>query len=108
MSNSKFSARAQEMQELVETYQASGLTQKQFCIQAQIPRSTFQFWLKRIRSRQQLKEMPGSPKFIPLAVKGTDSASGGCRVCYPNGVTLHFEEMVPAGFLAVLIKAGNE
>jgi predicted acetyltransferase len=107
MSKTKLSARTQEMQKLIKTYQASGLTQKQFCIQAQIPRSTFQFWLKRFRNRQHLKEIPGSSKFIPLEVKGTDSASGGCRVCYPNGITLYFEEMVPADFLAALIKAGN-
>ena len=107
MSKTKLRARAQEMQELIETYQSSGLTQKQFCIQAQIPRSTFQFWLKRFRSRQHLKEMPRSSKFIPLEVKGTDSASGGCRLCYPNGVTLYFEGIVPTDLLVALIKAGN-
>lgn len=107
MTTSRLSARTQEMKQLIETYQASGLTQKQFCIQAKIPRSTFQFWLKRFRNHQDLTGMTDSSKFISLKVKDTDSFSGGCRLCYPNGVTLYFEEMVPADFLAALIKAGN-
>lgn len=107
MSKTKLSARTQEMQKLIETYQASGLTQKQFCIQAQIPRSTFQFWLKRFRNRQELTGMTDGSKFISLKVKDTDCLSRGCRLCYPNGVTLHFDERVPADLLVALIKAGN-
>lgn len=107
MTTSRLSARTQEMKQLIETYQASGLTQKQFCIQAKIPRSTFQFWLKRFRNRQDLTGMTNGSKFRQLEVKSTDTLSGGCRLCYPNGVTLYFDERVPADFLAALIKAGN-
>jgi hypothetical protein len=44
MASLKNTARTQEMQALIQAYHSSGLTRKQFYIQAQIPRSTFQFW----------------------------------------------------------------
>ena len=46
-------ARKAELFHLVEKYQKSGLSQKQFCEEHHLPKATFLYWLKKYRTENK-------------------------------------------------------
>jgi len=90
--------------ELIEAWQASDLTQKEFCAQQSIAYSGFHYWFKKFR---QNKSLPNTPSgFIP--VKVTSSGSGNnhsapIELILPDGRRVNFYEGVDAQFLRALL-----
>lgn len=71
----------EEMFKLIEDYQNSGKSQKEFCGEAGIKPSTFSYWVRKKR----LKETSENG-FIKI---DTSSASlENLEICYPNGVKI--------------------
>lgn len=72
---------SEEMFKLIEDFQNSRLSQKEFCRENGIKPSTFSYWIRKKR----LKEANGNG-FIKI---DTSSAfSQNLEVCYPNGVII--------------------
>ncbi len=44
--------REAEMFSMMEHYEESGLTQREFCIEVDLPQSVFQYWWRRYRESQ--------------------------------------------------------
>lgn len=99
MSRTKSSARTQQMHALISKYLSSGLTQKRFYEQEELPRSTFLYWLNHYRKHKQAEK----PAFIPLSVKEHPSGSSGCSVIFPGNVTIRFDRYPEAELLLKLI-----
>ena len=71
----------EEMFKLIEDFQNSSLSQKEFCREFGIKPSTFSYWVRKKR----FKEANGNG-FIKI---DTSSASSeNLEICYPNGVII--------------------
>jgi transposase-like protein len=110
-----------EMFPLVESWQKSGLTQKQFSQQHQISDQVFYYWVARYRKAQPVLCPPNSrptakaqlvpaaetaPAFIRLSppvdpVAAT--AAAATTVELPSGVVLRFTGLVPVVYLKELL-----
>ncbi len=101
MSRTKSSARAQQMHALISKYLSSGLTQKRFYEQEELPRSTFLYWLNHYRKYKKAKK----PAFIPLPLKEHPSGPSGCSIIFPDNITIRFDRQPEAELLLKLINA---
>ena len=72
----------QRMFSLVEQWQASQMTKKEFCRHHQIKLSTFGYW--NTRYRRSCKEPAGG--FVQIGSGG--GPLDGMQIIYPNGVRL--------------------
>ena len=64
-------AREQFWRSQIALWQASQLTVRAFCLQHQIPISTFQYWIQELRRRDAehaIPSTPAIPTFIPVTV----------------------------------------
>ena len=77
------STRKEEMFHLVEEYLKSGLSQKPFCEERHLSKSTFMYWLKKYRTEN--KQATG---FIPINISSLNSASD-YRIELPNGIRIY-------------------
>jgi len=90
-------ARKVEMFHLVEKYQKSGLSQKQFCEEHHLPKSTFLYWLKKYRTEN--KQAAG---FIPINLSGLNPASD-YQIELPNGIRIYLNGTEGLGLIAGII-----
>jgi hypothetical protein len=88
----------------IEEYLDSGLTQKQFCAQAQIAYSTFQFWLKKYR-KLETGTRQSNNNFVPLKFAPPQIDSSYYTLQYPNGVVVHVHGTISVQTLVELISA---
>lgn len=95
--NTKPNLRQQQMYAHVEDWQQSGLTQKAWCGQQEIPGPTFQYWLRKYR-----KEKSATDGFVAIERSGPSS---GIHIRYPNGVEMILPPQVPVQTLQSLITA---
>jgi hypothetical protein len=94
----------QEWLSLIEAWQASDLTQKQFCSQQAIAYSAFHYWFKKFREDKSLPA-PG-PVFIPVKVTSpsTKSIAGAAiELVMPDGRRVNFHQGVEVEFLRGLL-----
>jgi transposase-like protein len=78
----------------IEKWQASGLSQYQFCKQEDISKSTFGYWYKKYKQEQSISGF--SPKkpdktFLPLefsthSPESSENPPERITITYPNGV----------------------
>lgn len=86
--------------ELIQSWQASDLTQKQFCAQHSIAYSAFHYWFKKFREE---KTSPGiGPGFSPVTISSNKPAENhgsvlaelvladGRRVYFYQGIDVQF------------------
>lgn len=89
---------------LVEDWQASGLTKKEFCAQQSIAYSGFHYWVKKFREGKSLPTSGSS--FIPLKLTSGSLAKhaiGSVEVILPDGRRVNFPSGVDVGFLRELL-----
>ena len=77
----------EEMYPIIETYLASGLTQKQFYEQNEIPHSVFSYWLRHYRKYKGLSSENPSAHFLPLTVGQVSS----CTISLAGGISIRIE-----------------
>ena len=82
-SQERVKTRRQEMFKIVEEYQQSGQTQKEFCEQRSLSLFQFKYWLQKYR-KEKSKDNP----FIPLQI-GNANSFGSYRINLPNGIVIH-------------------
>ena len=106
MSARPLTPRAQAMFEVIERYQASGLTQKAFCQSEALALSTFQYWLARYRKHHRSAQQQDSRHlFVELKAEAPHIASdnNGVVISYPNGVEVRLAATVELAVLKALI-----
>lgn len=89
----------EEMYPLIEEWQQSGQSQKQFCEQKQLPKSVFIYWLQKYRKQQD--SLSG---FAAVEVTGQRSGRPYLEVEYPGGMVLRFFEPVSMQTVSRLLK----
>lgn len=83
-SESNHNHRQEEMLQLIEAYHKSGQNQQQFCIDHNLHKSTFYYWLKKFRqNKSKTKE------FIPLTVTPPNHPDSDYCIELPNRVKIH-------------------
>jgi len=109
MQRQTLTRRRQLRDAIIEKYLASGLTQKQFCLQEQLAYSTFQLWLKKYRQANAniLSEQKQNNRFVPLTFTppATKPGSPHYIIEYPNGVVLRVNGSIELQTLIHLIQA---
>ena len=77
--------REKQMQEHIQAWQNSKLTQQEYCSRNQLSFNTFYYWLKKIKEREQSL----GAGFVALRFKDQrPSTVGSVEIHYPNGVRL--------------------
>lgn len=90
----------QEKFSMIEHWQQSGLTQKQYCQQQDIAYHSFHYWYKRYRiSCDESKS--GDLPFMLLTP--SDSITCHTELSLPDGRRLIFHQPVAADFLKILL-----
>ena len=88
----------EQMFEQVKIWQDSGLSQKKFCEQANIPYHVFHYWYKVYRNLNQ----SASGSFVKLKLHPSLGSSSVELIC-SNGNRVLFHEAVSPEFLKALI-----
>ena len=89
--------------DLIQQWKDSGLTQKEFYRQQNIPQHVFYYWHKCYRNQQNRNDtVPVSTVdgFVQLTAP---SAAANLEVQLPNGMRIVFHEPVPVDYLKALI-----
>ena len=90
--------KSKEMFPLIRSWEASSLSQKQFCNEHELKPHIFWYWLRRYReSGHQQQEPPQG--FIPVKVEDMTDESVLAQIIYSDGTRLVFEERVAAKLL---------
>lgn len=93
---------SQEMYPLVEQWQQTDLTQKEFSAQHQITPHAFGYWVNKYRKEHEQKNTSASSgSFIALTAQTT----AGVEVIFPTGVMIRFSHEVPVSYLKQLLSA---
>ncbi len=84
---------AATMYPMMELYEESQMTQKQFCLEMDIVPHTFTYWLSKYRKSKKRSSPASDSKneFIELAVASTPSSSNLARfmrITYPDGTKI--------------------
>lgn len=74
---------------LVKQWRSSGMSQKEFCLEAGIKLGTFSYWVSRSKESEK--------GFVPLVPK-KDNPTKEIELIYPNGVKIK----VPSGDIGIL------
>jgi hypothetical protein len=96
---------------LVESWLESGMTQKEFSRQQQIPTHVLVYWIGRYRKTHrrdssQRSEKGKSNSFIRLST--TIPSANGMEVCLPTGVVIRFANPVAISYLEQLLSACSD
>lgn len=99
---------SQEWLSLIQSWQDSHLSRKEFCKQHGVALSAFQYWLGKARKDAAAVEGDGhATGFVPVSVKGTSSVSNIRSVLLelvlPDGRRINFYEGVDVQFLRALL-----
>ena len=87
---------SEQMQLVINEWQTSGLSKKEFCRQRNITYQTFHYWCKRLIS------VPATG-FTEIRVESSGSI-GGCEVMFPSGARVIFHKEPSAGWLRELLR----
>jgi hypothetical protein len=87
---------------IIEGWKGSGLSQKAYCRQHNVPYYVFHYWYKVYRDE---KNEPGAskPTFVPVRVEGAPSARPLMELILPGGKRLLFHQQPAVDFLKALL-----
>lgn len=88
---------SEEMFPIVEDWLQSGLTQKAYSQQHQLPAHVLPYWVGRYRKTQS-SNVPEHSSFIRLTAPAAPSIQG-MEIQLPSGVVIRFAHTVPATYL---------
>jgi len=83
----------------IASWQATELSQKEWCRQQGITYHIFHYWYRKYRDEHP--ESTDSNSFVRLAIKSQADAS--CEVILPDGTKIIFREAVPVHYLKSLL-----
>ena len=74
-------ANQERMEAMVASYQSSGLTQREFCLQENIKLPTFSYWHRKVYAKTESMTSGFTEVTAPVH-------SAGLEVVFPNGVII--------------------
>lgn len=83
----------------ISSWQASDLSQREWCRQQDIAYHIFHYWYRKYKEAQD--EPGGGSSFVRLTVK--PEAGAGCEVIFSDGTKVVFREPVPVQYLKSLL-----
>jgi len=86
--------------DIIERWKQSGLSQKEFYQQQNIPAHVFYYWHKCYRDQHGNKSSRSSGGFVQLSIP---ASAGSIEVHMPNGTRVIFNEPVSVDFLKALM-----
>lgn len=90
---------------LIQAWQNSNLTQKEFCAQQSIAYSAFHYWFKKFREQESLSGV--STGFVPVKITSNtpveDNGSVRIELALPDGRCVRFYGGVDVQFLRSLL-----
>jgi hypothetical protein len=89
--------KSQMWEERLSAFLKSGLSQRQFCTQKQIPINTFQFWKKKLRDKQ------GKAVFVKIDNNFPEEKH--VEIINHNGIRIILNEQVPDETAYAVLKA---
>ena len=90
-----------QMFEMIEQWQQSGLTKKSFCEQQSIKHHSFFYWYRRYRQEQSAGDN-NELAFLKLQVASPVLAAA-VEVQFPGGVRLLFHQAVSSNYIKSII-----
>jgi len=90
----------QQMFEMIERWQQSGLSQKSFCEKESLKFKSFYYWYRRYRQRNPATE--GKSGFVKSEIEKPDSPCS-IEIHFPVNVRPFFHEPVSPDYLKALI-----
>lgn len=96
---------SEDWRELIQSWQTSDLTQKQFCAEHSIAYSAFHYWFKKFRKPEATPEGVG---FASVKVTGRRAATEGngvvvAELVMPDGRRVNFFQGIDLQFLRDLL-----
>lgn len=91
---------SEEMLKLVEAYKSSGQSQKLFCEENGLKKSTFSYWVKK----ENQESPPSKSKFIKVSPPQVMAQTHLHEIYFPNGVKFKTSQS-DLSFLGALIKS---
>jgi len=91
---------------LIEQWQKSGMRQKDFYLQHNIPAHVFYYWHRCYKKQQQnkvVRESPSSNQFIELKASGTEPINS-IEIRLPNGIQIFLNDQVSVDYLKALTR----
>ena len=88
---------------LIENWQQSGLSQKDFCEQQQVSGPVFYYWYKRYRTNHDTVALKEAKGFVELRPDVTNSTGAAIELLLAGGHRLLFHQPVSASFIKAII-----
>lgn len=86
------------MYNLINQWEDSGITKKEFCTQEGITYESFRYWSKKQKEEQASLVKESKPEntneFIPLTIKNQSEKKEQPEIIYPNGVKIRLGSSV--------------
>jgi len=82
----------------ISIWQQSGLTQREWCRQQDIPYHIFHYWYRKFKDQQG---PAGNGSFVQIAMTSTPAT--GCEVVFTDGTRIVFHQPVTAQYLKSLL-----
>lgn len=95
----------------VLTFQESGLSRKEWCMQNQIPQSTLSYWIRKLQSEATETACAFDPMFAKLPSEqelhfsAADTGKPPVVICLPENIRIEVDADCPAGLIASLLQA---
>ncbi len=92
----------QQMFSLIRKWNGSGISQKEFCNNHDLPIHIFHYWLRKYKQTSP----PSENGFLPIDVTPAKlSPDGELQIHYPNGVMITLDKAVSTSRIKALINA---
>lgn len=91
---------------LIESWQRSDLSYREFCARENLSVSSLYKWIKKTSGKENplKKDMPKSNKFLPVKVVPGDVFDGVVEIKLVNGIGIKFSEQTSIALIGNLIR----
>jgi hypothetical protein len=87
----------------IEQWQRSGVSQKAWCAENNVPYSVFHYWYRRFRNLHPENEQGAANSFVQIKVPNHLSGTPWCELVLPNGQKLFFYQPIAVEFIRSLL-----
>ena len=97
--------------ERIHSFQESGLSRKEWCMQNQIPQSTLSYWIRKLQSEATETACAFDPMFAKLPLEqelhfsAADTGKPPVVICLPENIRIKVDADCPARLMASLLEA---
>jgi hypothetical protein len=97
------SSNQQQMFNSIEQWQRSGVSQKAWCAENNVPYSVFHYWYRRFRNLHPENKQAATDGFVQIKVQDHSSGIPWCELVLTNGQRILFQQPVAAAFIRSIL-----